>query len=37
MSRMQQKLTRFESDCKALQADNWRLIQKAERDKPPEV
>jgi hypothetical protein len=37
MGRMQQKLTRFESDFKALQADNWRLIQRAERDKPPEI
>ena len=29
--------TRLQSDFKALQADNWRLIQKTERDKPPEI
>jgi hypothetical protein len=33
----QQEVTRLQSDFKALQADNWRLIAKAERDKPPEI
>jgi hypothetical protein len=37
MSRLQSKNTGLEDTIAALQADNWRLIQKAERDKPPEI
>jgi hypothetical protein len=32
-----EEMSRLQDTIAGLQADNWRLIQKAERDKPPEI
>jgi hypothetical protein len=32
-----EEMSRLQDTIAGLQADNWRLVQKAERDKPPEV
>jgi hypothetical protein len=32
-----EEMTRLEDTIAALRADNWRLIQKAERNAPPEI
>jgi hypothetical protein len=32
-----EEMSRLQDTIAGLQADNWRLVQKAERDKPPEI
>jgi hypothetical protein len=32
-----EEMSRLQNTIAGLQADNWRLIQRAERDKPPEI